>query len=142
LYRREIEEHRISWYVRTGAFVVFAINTAFIALDYYAYAGHARKCLGTRWALNVAWAVSYARLSRSWPRLAERALCLAAGAMLLVVIYGSAGRTSDYYVGLALLLVGMPVLPPLTPVEAGVICAALFGCFIVSPSFALNHVQW
>src|SRR5690606_9543301 len=62
--------------------------------------------------------------------------------MLLVVIYGSGAPTSDYYVGLVLLFVGMPVLLPLTAVEAGGICAVLFGCFIVSPAFALDDVQW
>jgi len=132
-YRAELRSGRISWFVRTGAFVVFAINTAFIGLDFFAYRDSFAQFLAVRLALNLALAWIYWRLSSSAPEAAEVALCLATGAMLLVVIYGSGGSSSEYFAGLILLFVGMPVLLPLRAKEAAGICGALFGLYLIAP---------
>ncbi len=142
LYRQELRDGRITWYVRTGSFVVFAINTAFVALDYYVYPEQFSGFLAARAALNLALILIYARMSRVRPELAEATLCLATGAMLLIVVYGSGAPTSDYYAGLILLFVGMPVLLPLRAPEAAGICGVLLVCFLLSPLFAAAQMEW
>lgn len=135
-YRRELHAGRITWFVRTGAFVVFAINTAFIGLDYFVYPEHFAPFLIVRGALNASLGWIFVRLSRSAPEASQVALCLATGAMLLIVIYGSGASTSDYFAGLILLFVGMPVLLPLRAPAAAGICGALFGAYLLAPLVA------
>src|SRR4030095_3548620 len=95
-YRDELRSGRITWFVRTGAFVVFAINTAFVVLDYFAYPEQFGSFLWARGALNGALLAIYFRFSRTSPERSEVALCLSTGAMLLIVIYGSGAPTSEY----------------------------------------------
>ena len=142
LYRRTVAGERLTLHVRVGSVVVLAINTAFIALDYYAFRELFESFLLTRAVLNIFLLYSIASLSRRHPRLAEIAVCLATGGMLLTVVYGTGGATSEYYVGLILLFVGMPVLLPLTALEAAGICLVLFLGFVVSPLFGTEHVIW
>jgi signal transduction histidine kinase len=132
-YRLELHAGRITWFVRTGAFVVFAINTAFIGLDYVVYPQHFSGFLVARAALNAALVWIFLRLSKSAPEASEIALCLATGAMLLIVIHGSGPSTSDYFAGLILLFVGMPVLLPLRATAAAGICSVLFALYIAVP---------
>src|SRR5690606_18078856 len=108
LYRRSVAGDRLTLHVRVGSVVVLAINTAFIALDYYAFRERFELFLLTRAVLNVFLLYTILSLSRRLPHLAETAVCLATGAMLLTVVYGTGGATSEYYVGLILLFVGMP----------------------------------
>lgn len=142
LYRRSVAGDRLTLHVRVGSVVVLAINTAFIALDYYAFRERFELFLLTRAVLNVFLLYTILSLSRRLPHLAETAVCLATGAMLLTVVYGTGGATSEYYVGLILLFVGMPVLLPLTALEAAGICSVLFVGFIVSPLFATEPLVW
>jgi signal transduction histidine kinase len=122
--------------VRTGAFVVFAINTAFVALDYFAYRELFAPFLATRIALNAVLLLIYCRLSYSAPEAAEVALCLSTGAMLLVVVYGSGASRSDYFAGLILLFVGIPVLLPLRARDAAGVCGILFALYAAAPLFS------
>ena len=142
LYRESITGERLVLHVRVGSLVVFAINTAFIALDYYAFRESFSAFLATRIILNVFLAYTFFFLSRSRPRLSEVATCLVTGAMLLTVVHGTGGAQSDYYVGLILLFVGMPVLLPLTASEAAGICVSLFVAYCGLTLFSSDGIVW
>ena len=142
LYLKELREDRIPSFVRAGSFVVFAINTAFVGLDLFAYRDVFVNFLWIRVGLNAALLGIHFRFSTSHPRAAELALCLTTGSMLLLVIYGSGAQTSDYYAGLILLFVGMPVLLPLSAAEAGAICAVLATSFLVCPLIGAAEFVW
>jgi signal transduction histidine kinase len=140
-YREELRSGRISQFVRTGAFVVFAINTAFIALDYVVYPERFAAFLWARGLLNVALGAISLRVAKGRPEVAEVALCLATGAMLLIVIFGTGGPNSDYFAGLILLFVGMPVLLPLRAGEAAGVCGTLFVAFVLSSHFYAGEFE-
>jgi signal transduction histidine kinase len=132
-YREEIREQRMGGWVRTAAVVVGIINTAFIGLDYYAFHERFADFVWVRFALNAALAVSYFRLSRTNPVAGQATVCLATGAMLLTVIYGTSAPTSDYYVGIILLVIGIPVVLPLRASESAALAGLLLVAFAVSP---------
>lgn len=141
-YRRYVGGERLGLHVRVGSAVVFAINSAFVALDFYAYRSFFSQFLVTRVLLNFVLLYCFFRGSKTNPRISEVFVCLATGAMLLIVVHGSGGAASDYYAGLILLFVGMPVLLPLTAAEAGGICAILFLGFCGMPIFRETTVDW
>jgi signal transduction histidine kinase len=132
-YREEIREQRMGSRVRTAATVIGVINTVFIGLDYYAFHERFADFVWVRFALNAALAVSYVRLSRTNPVVGQATVCLATGAMLLMVIYGTSAPTSDYYVGLILLVIGTPVVLPLRAVESAAFSGLLLVAFAVAP---------
>jgi signal transduction histidine kinase len=128
--------------LRTGIFVLFAIQTAFVAVDYLIYPDRFWLFLPIRIALNALLAVLYLKTSKSHPLAATFATCFAGGAMLLAVIFGTGGASSPYYTGLVLLFVGMPVLVPISGAHAAWIVAALIAAFAVSPTLAGAPADW
>lgn len=142
LYREAVTGDRLGLHVRTGSVVVFAINTVFIALDYYAFSETFGVFLATRLLLNLFLLYCIFSLSKVSPRLTGSAVCLATGAMLLVVVHGTGADTGEYYVGLVLLFVGMPVLLPLSAREAASICSILLLGFCVLPFLSPEVASW
>ena len=128
--------------VRTAAFVLFAIQTVFIGVDFLIFPDRARSFLPVRLGLNVVLGVVFFRASYRHPVMSTLVTAFGGGAMLLTVIYGTGGPSSEYYTGLVLLFTGMPVLVPLSGVQAAWIVASLFGVFAASPLFAAPPIDW
>ena len=128
-YRREVVAEKLPGSLRTGVFVLFAIQTAFVAVDYLFYRELFAVFLPIRLGLNAVLAAIYFRTSKSHPLASTFATCLAGGAMLLAVIFGTGGASSPYYTGLVLLFVGIPVLVPISGGQAAWIVTTLTGVF-------------
>ena len=135
-YRAELRERGMPEAVRTAAWVVLVLNLAFVPLDAYAYPEKFQTFLIARMALCAALLAIWFGTSRRYPVASQSALCLATGGLLLYVIYGAGAPMGDYYVGLVLALVGLPVLLPLDPTRAAAMWSALVGGFLVSPLVA------
>jgi signal transduction histidine kinase len=132
-YVAELREERMGAQVRISAIVIGIINTTFIALDAYAYPDQFAQFVWVRVALSAALAFSHLRLSHSNPVGGQALVALSTSAMLLTVVYATNAPTSDYYVGLILFLIGLPVLLPLRPVEAMLFLLPPAVAFMVSP---------
>jgi signal transduction histidine kinase len=128
--------------LRTGVIVIFVIQTAFIAVDYLFYRDLFALFLPVRLGLNAVLAVIYFRTSKSHPLASTFAACMAGGAMLMVVIFGTGGANSPYYTGMVILFVGMPVLVPITGAHAAWIVTLLTGAFACSPLVVGAPNEW
>jgi signal transduction histidine kinase len=129
-------------YLRTMAFVVFAINTIFIGLDRYVFPESFGSFLPVRLLLDVVMAGVFFRTSFTRPVASMWAVCLATEAMLLTVIYGTGGANSDYYTGLILLFAATPVLLPVTVGEAAVVCCIPLVVFGLFGALAVELLDW
>jgi signal transduction histidine kinase len=132
-YRAALRKRGMPEAVRTAAWVVLALNLAFVPLDAYAFPEKFQAFLIARLALCAALVSIYLGTSQRYPIASQSALCLATGGLLLFVIYGSGAPMGEYYVGLVLALVGLPVLLPLDPTRVAVMWSVLVGGFLVSP---------
>ena len=65
------------------------------------------------------------------PVASTLATSAAGGWMLLTVVSGTGGASSDYYVGLVLLLIGIGVLVPLSARQGTFAISSLFACYVV-----------
>jgi signal transduction histidine kinase len=135
-YRNELRVQRMPEAVGRACAVVFVLNMAFVALDMYAYPEQFSSFLTARLALNAALAAIYFWGSHRYPELSQNSLCLATGSLLLWVVYGAGAPMEDYYVGLVLAAVGLPVLLPMNPRRAALIWSLLVAGYAVSPLFA------
>ncbi len=135
-YRQDLRVHRMPEAVRTAAVVVFTLNMAFVALDWFAFPEEFAGFLVARMTLNAVLGVLYFVTARRFPIVSQSVLCMATGALLLWVIYGSGAPMGDYYVGLILAMVGLPVLLPLDPTRTAVMWSILVAGFVVSPALA------
>ncbi len=132
-YVEDLRMHRMSEAVRTAALVVLTLNLAFAGLDWFAFPEKFAGFLGARMALNGVLGVLYFWAARRFPIESQTVLCMATGALLLWVIYGAGAPMGDYYVGLMLAMVGLPVLLPLDPARAALMWSILVAGFAVSP---------
>ena len=141
-YRREFRGERLPGYARLGAAVAFAINTAFVALDWLSYPEHFELFSGLRVVLNVLFAGVYFFGSEAAPRLSIWSVCLALGGAMLAMIFATGGPESRYFAGLILLFVAMGVLMPLSGWESAGICGAILAPFLLSPWLHGGEVDW
>ena len=132
-YLSELRGERMGAQLRVAAVVIGIINTSFMALDAYVYPAHFAHFAWLRIALNGALAFSHLRLSRTNPVAGQTLVALATSGMLLTVIYATNAPTSDYYVGLMLFLMGVPVVMPLRPIEATAFLIPPSVAFVISP---------
>ena len=136
LYRRELRHLVLPPHVRTGAAVTFGINIVFTALDRYAFPSQFGVMLAVRLALDAVLLTVFFRGYSKYPRVSEWAVALSTGMMLLTVVYGTGTpTTTDYYVGLLLYFVGLPVLLPLSGRQAALLCSLVLSAFLVAPAF-------
>ena len=140
-YREDLLAHGMSDAVRRAALVVLALNMAFVGLDWFAFREEFTSFLTARLALNGALAVIYFGTARPFPVMSQSALCMATGGLLLWVIYGSGAPMGDYYAGLMLALVGLPVILPLEPGRTTVMWSVLVAAFVASPLFVAGPID-
>ena len=141
-YRSEVEREKMGRSLRTAAFVLLVIQTAFIATDFLIFPELAARFLLIRLTLNIYLGIVLFRTSFTRPVGSTFGTALAGGAMLLAVIYGSGGANSGYYTGLVLLFVGIPVLVPLSARQAGLIVLILFCSYASLAALSPGPVQW
>ncbi len=135
LYRRELERSVVPPHVKTAAAVTFAINIVFTALDRYAFPSQFGHMLIIRLGLNAVLLAAFFSGHRKYPRASQWAVALSTGMMLLTVVYGTGSpTTTDYYVGLLLYFVGVPVLLPLTGRQDALVCGVVLGAFLAAPA--------
>src|SRR5215475_5315235 len=132
-YRREVEGERMMRSARSGAAIVFALNSAFAPLDWFAFRADFAWMLAVRIACNAAMACVCLFAARRWPVAAAVTGCISIGGMLLAVIAAAGGVTGPYSPGLMLLFLGIPVLLPFSAGQAARIVAALFAALAALP---------
>ena len=135
-YREDLYASRIPEAVGTAARVVFVLNMAFIGLDAYAYPDQFWNFFAARMTLNAVLAGIYFRARHRHPEHSQTLLCLATGSLLLWVIYGAGAPMGEYYVGLVLAAVGLPVLLPMSARQVAAIWSLFVVGFAASPLFA------
>jgi signal transduction histidine kinase len=128
--------------LRTGIFVLFAIQTAFVAVDYLIYPDRFWLFLPIRVCLNAFLGVIYLKTFRTHPLASTYATCFSGGAMLFAVIFGTGGGSSAYYTGLVLLFVGLPVLVPVSAAHAAWIVGVQTVAFAASPAIVGAPEDW
>jgi hypothetical protein len=117
-YRVEIESTRLPRATRSGAAIVFLLNTAFVALDYLLFPSQFWSMLGIRAICNLVMAAIFLVGAQKWAIESAFVGVFAVGLMLLEVIRGVGGLTGDYTPGLMLLFLGIPVLLPFSATQA------------------------
>ncbi len=130
-YRDELNRLKRGEAVRVALVVLFVINSVFVALDWWAFPEQFAGFLASRLALNALVGILFFRTSYANPVAAEMLGCLGAGAMLLTVIYGTGGPSSEYYAGLLLLFFAIPVLVTISARQCALIVTVLFAGFSV-----------
>lgn len=141
-YRERVLVERAPVAVRTAAKIILALNSAFLLLDRYAFPELFWNFLGARMALNASLACAYFWTYRISPTLGQLQLVLSAGALLLWVVYQSGAPTTEYYAGLMLLFLGVPLVLPLTVLETLGTYALILGTFLASPWFEAGFSSW
>jgi signal transduction histidine kinase len=141
-YRAEIAHQVMAPSLQTGVRVVVALNLVFILFDYLGFPDKFHSFLIARLFTNaILLAVGYWGAAR-WPVAGSFVGCFATGGMLLWVIYGAGGATSEYSPGLMLLFVGIPVLLPFSAGQAATISGTLFLAYAASPWVLDTPVVW
>jgi len=133
-YRQDMAGERLVRSLQTGALVVFFLNSAFIPLDAWAFPDRFPVLLGVRIALDMAmlacwWAAGQVEVGEHI--LTAGPLIVGAGLIGVIGVAGGVG--SNYYPGLMLLFLGMPVLLPLTVGQSTGIVAVLLTGFASLP---------
>jgi signal transduction histidine kinase len=131
-YRREFVAEKLPGYAKLGSGVAFAINTAFMSLDYVSFPEHFQFFAAMRLGMNALFVGTYFASDR-FPRVAAWSICLSLGAAMLAMIFATGGGVSPYFAGLMLLFLGMGVVMPLSGREAAGICGAILLPYLASP---------
>jgi signal transduction histidine kinase len=130
-YRQEVEGEPLTRALKRAVIVLFVINTAFILVDRTVYPEEFWPFLSLRISLNLVLVVIYLWSSKNHPVASSFATSFAGGAMLFAVVLGTGGASSDYYVGLVLLIIGIGVLVPHSAKQGGIAIGTLFSIYVV-----------
>jgi len=131
-YRREVSDHQVVASLRAGILIVIGLHLPFLLLD-YSFHGENFAALAIGRATNALSLGILFALAPRWPVPAMLVAILNAGLHLIVIIGFAGGVSSLYFPGLMLLFLGMPVLLPLTSMQAGLVVGTLFACFAGLP---------
>jgi hypothetical protein len=124
--------------VRLFCALCIAINTVFIAVDYFIFPERFNIFLLVRLALNATLAFCFFAVSAK-NSLSLKWVCLiSTGLMLTVVVNGTGTYLNDYFVGFLLLMFGMVILFPVTGREAFSLSGALYLTYLVPALLALK----
>lgn len=137
-YRREVAETQVVASLRAGILVVVGLHLPFLLLDYSFYQENFPALAIGRATNALSLGVVFV-LARRWPVPAMLFALMNAGLHLVVIIGFAGGVSSLYFPGLMLLFLGMPVLLPLTSMQAGVVVGTLFACFASLPAIGFGE---
>ncbi len=132
-YREETEGVPLIRALKRAVIVLFVINTAFILVDWIVYPDQFWSFIPVRLGLDLVLTLILFWSSESFPVLSAFATSFAGGAMLVAVVLGTGGASSDYYVGLVLLFIGIGVLAPLSTAQGATAIGTLFAAYLVVP---------
>jgi len=141
-HRAEVETEALPRALRGAAFVLFAINTAFIGVDLVVYPEMVRAFLPVRLGLDALLFGIFFGTARRYPVASSFATSAAGGWMLFTVVQGTGGATSDYYVGLVLLLIGIGVLAPLSTRQGTTMIGAIFAGYVALSLAGAGPDDW
>jgi signal transduction histidine kinase len=119
--------------LRSTSGYILGLQGVFSVLDAIVFPEHLAAFLTARVSVNVLLVSTLFWLRFEYPRFCQNAIVLAVGGEILLMVYMTGGPTSDYYVGLMLVCVGMPVLLPFRRREAFVITGLFLIGFALSP---------
>jgi signal transduction histidine kinase len=141
LYRAQIEGEPLARSLYRAVIVLFVINSGFIGVDFVVYPAQFWEFLPVRIGLDSILAFLCVATVRRYPVSSTLATSAAGGWMLFTVTYGTGGASSDYYVGLVLLLIGIGVLVPLSARQGALaissLCIAYIGLTLVG-----GRIDW
>src|SRR4030095_7909525 len=130
-YRAKTEAEDLPRALRMAALVLFVINTAFIGVDWVLYPHQLMSFLLTRLGMDLVVAFVFFGTSNRFPVGSSYATVAAGGWMLFTVVHGTGGASSDYYVGLVLLIIGLGVLAPLSAKQGMTMIGSLFAGYLL-----------
>src|SRR5262245_60764486 len=130
-YRAKTEAEDLPRALRMAAVVLFVINTSFIGVDWVLYPHQLLSFLPTRLGMDFIVALVYFATTNRFPVASSYATVAAGGWMLFTVVHGTGGASSDYYVGLVLLIIGLGVLAPLSPKQGMTMIGGLFAGYLL-----------
>ncbi|MCE7889419.1 MAG: ATP-binding protein [Deltaproteobacteria bacterium] len=138
-FRAELDRVLMPNHVRIGAGVTIGINIIFSGLDRFAFPIQSWDMLVWRGLLFL---VLFAVLFRGYslhPVGAMWTVTLATLGMLVAVVYQTdSPSTTDYYVGLMLFVMGVPVMVPVNARQTALLVALALGAFVAAPVFGLG----
>src|SRR5262245_42035769 len=130
-YRAKTEAQDLPRALQRAALVLFVINTAFIGVDWVLYPDQLLSFLPTRLGMDLVVALVLFGTASRFPVGSSYATVAAGGWMLFTVVHGTGGASSDYYVGLVLLVIGLGVLAPLSAKQGITMIGSLFGGYLL-----------
>jgi len=141
-YWRDAGRHLATVQLRTTAYFVLVLQVVFIFLDRLAFPEEFALFFAMRMVVNALVLGILFRWRFTHPNESQLAIPAAVAAEILVMVYATGGAASNYYVGLIIVFVGMPVLQPIRARDAswlsGVFCAG----FAASPFLLEGLVDW
>src|SRR5688572_24417189 len=131
VYRAETEANELPRSLRWAALVLFVINTVFVGVDWILFPDRLIDFLPTRLFMDVAVLIVFMFTAHRYPVASSFATVAAGGWMLFTVVHGTGGASSDYYVGLVLLIIGLGVLAPLSPKQGMTMIGGLVSGYLL-----------
>ena len=113
--------------------VIGLINLAFIAADWWTFSEKFIYCLPARLLLTTALIFLWNPRSPSERLLAGLLLYSFTGLMIIWVIIAAGGTASEYSPGLVLLLAGIPILLPVSALQASLVVGLLLAIYSFIP---------
>lgn len=139
-YVAELNTARMAAATRAGVLIVIGLNTAFIALDWFAYPDRFLALLATRLLWDAVMGAVYLALRWLDSLVATMAGLVITGIGMLAVIGIAGGVTGSYWPGMMILFLGIPVMLPLSPRQSGLVVGSLLLGFAGLPLLTAETV--
>ncbi len=132
-YAVELWTNEVPVSLRHAIVVIGLINVAFIAADWWTFTDKFWLCLAARILLTAALLLLWNPKSAKERLLAGLLLYSATGLMIIWVIVAAGGTASEYSPGLVLLLAGIPILLPVSALQASLVVGLLLATYTAIP---------
>jgi signal transduction histidine kinase len=141
-YWSEVGRERAAAALGMTSAMALGLQIGFSFLDYFAYPDSFSLFFAMRMSVNLILVAILLRARFSHPSASMLTLALSVGLEILAMTYATRATTSDYYAGLIILFVGMPVLMPMSARQAALVCALLTGGYGLAPLFESGATPW
>ncbi len=139
-WKAEGREKAASQLVGTCWFVLVC-QFVFIALDHWIFPEQFLLFVSMRLAVNIAVVGVLLRWRHQYPNASQIAVPVAVAIEILVMIYASGDSDSLYFAGLILVLVGIPVLQPISVRGSLVVSSICVGGFVLCAALLADSVD-
>jgi signal transduction histidine kinase len=140
-YANELWTSEVPVSLHHAIVVIGLINLAFIAADWWTFADRFQLCLTARLILTGALFLLWNPKGAKERLLAGLLLYSATGLMIIWVILAAGGTASEYSPGLVLLLAGIPILLPVSALQASTVVTVLLAIYTAIPLFDPDPVS-